>query len=142
MVGSGALNLTTRSLPPSQLFRKRHQGSSNSFNTLGPSIQALQHPPDLHEPGPQASMVANPKAGLGWNWSLGKTAGFAELKAVPPVIPHRSTRLGVQAQRRTVYLAGPQTHTRTGGRPRGPSSNQLRSSPFPLWPHSTRTVPT
>ena len=37
-------------------------------------------------------------------------------------------------------MAGPHTHTRTGGRPGDTSSNQWQSSPFPSWPRSTRTV--
>ena len=41
-------------------------------------------------PPPQASMVANPPAGFGWNWSLGKTARFAG--HAPPSIPHKSSR--------------------------------------------------
>ena len=37
--------------------------------------------------------------GLGWNWSLGKTAQFAETEALPSVIPHGGTKLGTLTQR-------------------------------------------
>ena len=42
MVGLGALSLKKWSLPPSQPFRKSSK-LRQQFNTLGPSIQALQH---------------------------------------------------------------------------------------------------
>ena len=34
-------------------FPKMSSRLRQQFNTLGPSIQALQHPPDLHEPDPK-----------------------------------------------------------------------------------------
>ena len=120
VVGSGALSLTRWSLQPSQPFRKRHQGSGNG------SIRPLDQ--------------ANPETGLGWNWSLGKTARFARLKAVPPVILTEVPGWGCKLTERRVYLVGPHTHTCNGGRPAGPSSNQWHSSTLPLWPRSTRTV--
>ena len=49
---------------------------------------------------PEPPWARPPKpGGLGWNWSLGKTAHFAGTEALPSVIPHKGTKLGTLAQR-------------------------------------------
>ena len=75
---------------------------------VGPFDPSFAAPPRPPRARPEASFLANPEAGVGCNWSLGKTARSAGLKAVTPEIPHRSTRLGVQAKRKD----SPHTHRR------------------------------
>ena len=112
MVGSDALSLPTWSRAPSQPFPKRHQGPGNSSTRWAPRSKLCSTTQTSTRLPPQANMVANPEAGLGWNCSLGKTARFAGLKAGPPVIRHRSTRLGVQAHRKD-SLRSRSTHAHT-----------------------------
>ena len=138
----GALSLTTWSLPQSQPFRKRHQGSGNSSTRWAPRSKLCSTTQTSTSPPPQASMVANAEAGLGWNCSLGKTARFAGLKAVPPVIPHRSTELGVQAERKDRPSQSTHAVHAPAADQGDPSSNRWHSSPFPRTVHgSNSTVP-
>ena len=146
MVSSGALSLKTWSLPPRQPFQKRHQGSGNSSTRWAPRSKLCSTIQTSTSPPPQASMVANPEAGLGWNWSLGKTASFSGLKAVPHVIPHRSTRLGVQAQAKDSLpsrFTHAHTHRRqTTGSFLQPMAQLAIPSMAALNSRSTRTVST
>ena len=140
MVGSGALGLTAWSLPPSQPSENviKALATVQHVGPLDPSYAAPPKPPRAR-PRQPASRLTQRLARVGsGTWQ----AWLAGLKALPAVILHRSTRLRVQAQRKDSLpsLAGPRIHTRTGGRPLGPSSNQWHSLPFPLWPCSTRTV--
>ena len=66
--------------------------------TPGPAIRAW----DLGRDVPPEPPWARPpkQGGLGWKWTLGKTAHFAGTKLVPSMILHRSTKLGTLAQRR------------------------------------------
>ena len=115
--------LRKRSLSPSLPLRMRHRGSSTEFNAPGPSsragvLQGRVCHPNLHGPAP-------PKpGGLGWNWSLGKTAHFTGTEALPSVIPHRGTKLGTLAQRWGMggRVVEPITHTRTGSKTKGNSN--------------------
>ena len=131
MVGSGALSLPTWSRAPSQPFPKRHQGPGNSSTRWAPRSKLCSTTQTSTRLPPQANMVANPEAGLGWNCSLGKTARFAGLKAGPPVIRHRSTRLGVQAHRKD-SLRSRSTHTHPPAADQGilpPTNGTARHSP-------------
>ena len=56
-VGSGALSLTTWSLPPSQPFRKRHQGSGSSSTGWAP-------PSKLQDCATRSSASPPPQAGM------------------------------------------------------------------------------
>ena len=75
----------------SALLKTSSQASGNSSTRWAPRSTFCSTTQTSTSPPPKASMVASPQAGLGWNWSLGKTTRCAGLKAVPPVIPHRST---------------------------------------------------
>ena len=79
---------------------------------------------------PEPPWARPPKpGGLGWNWSLGKTAHFTGTEALPFVIPHRGTKLGTLAQRWGMggRVVEPITHTRTGSKTKGNSN--FSSSP-------------
>ena len=125
MVGWGALSLTTWSLPPCQPFPKRHQGPGNSSTRWARRSKLCSTT--------RTSTSPPPKPAWRLTQSLGKIARFAGLKTFPLVISHRCTRLGVQARERTVYLAGPHTHTHAPAADQGvlpPTNGTARHSPY------------
>ena len=77
-------------------FPKTSSRLWQQLDTLSPSIQALQHHPDLHEPATPSQRGRPTWVGIG---HFARQLASQE-KSCSPVIPHRSTRLGVQAQRR------------------------------------------
>ena len=93
-------------------FPKTSSRLRQQFNTLGPSIQALQHHPDLHKPAPPSQHGGYPRGRLGLEVVTWQDSSLRRTQSCCPLIPHRSTRRGVQAQRKD-SLPSWSTHAHT-----------------------------
>ena len=103
----GALR-PTETFPPDLLFPppRTSLGRSSESSTLrAPQSEKGKVPPEPPWARP-------PKLSLGWIWALGKTAHFSGTQALPPVIPHKGTKLGAPCLRDGAW-GGRTKHTRT-----------------------------
>ena len=122
-----------RSLPPSLPPSACVIGEIwQEFDAPSPSIRAGQMPPE-----PPWARPPNRAAWVGFG-HLGKTAHFTGTETLPPVIPHRRTKLAALARRKGLG-AGRSYQTRT----HAPAARlrEKTSSANPLWLHKRQQYP-
>ena len=99
--------LRKRSLSLPLPLRMRHQGFGAEFNAPGPAIRAW----DLGKDVPPEPPCQAGRLGLGLDtW---QDSPLRRNKALPSMIPHRSTQLGTLAQRRGIRGRDGRTNTHT-----------------------------